>query len=166
MGVFTRPLEAVHEERVGEDYFHQADLACSDRRGQNFRLRYPGAYRYGWRADMKRTLLSLFIGIMMALYSIALATFVLADISELPPGAHPYSVVRPLQGVSHGAAERAVAAGATLPLWSYTTTSSRDGQSYTGMMVGVSPFANPSATTIIPTQIVPLIVIMSSGATF
>jgi hypothetical protein len=34
------------------------------------------------------------------------------------------------------------------------------------MMVGVSPFSNPSATTIIPTQIVPLIVIMSSGATF
>src|SRR5262249_16491363 len=87
-------------------------------------LPYSEAYsklsaRYGWRADMKRTRLSLFIGTMMALYSAAGATFAPADITELPPGAHPYSVVRPLQGVSHRAVERAVAPSATLPLWSY-----------------------------------------------
>ncbi len=48
----------------------------------------------------------------------------------------------------------------------YTTTPSRDGQSYTGMMVGLSPMSSPNSTTTIPTQIVPLILIMPDGGTF
>jgi hypothetical protein len=54
----------------------------------------------------------------------------------------------------------------TIPMWTYTTTSSRDGQTYEGTMVGLSPFSSPDSTTSIPTQIVPLIVRMPDGGVF
>ena len=62
--------------------------------------------------------------------------------------------------------QRAVASGDTIPMWSYTVTSSRDGKTYTGTMVGASPFTNPNSTTVIPTQIVPLNIHMSDGGIF
>ena len=65
-----------------------------------------------------------------------------------------------------GGPRRAAASGDTIPMWSYTVTSSRDGKAYTGTMVGASPFTNPNSTTSIPTQIVPLIIHMSDGGIF
>ncbi len=58
---------------------------------------------------------------------------------------------------------RLVGSGDTIPMWTYTVTSSRDGKTYTGTMVGASPFTNPNSTTVIPTQIVPVILKTSDG---
>src|SRR5215471_11851272 len=86
--------------------------------------------------------------------------------TQLPPEWRPYYTVRPLRGVSDQAVRRAMAQETTIPLWTYTTTSSRDGQSYTGMMVGVSPFVTPDATATIPTQLVPLRITLPDGGIF
>jgi hypothetical protein len=50
----------------------------------------------------------------------------------------------------------------TLPLYNYTVTSSRDGNSYSGTIVGDNPFFNPFGFTRIPSQIVPVIVVTNS----
>ncbi|HEX5234420.1 MAG TPA: hypothetical protein VFW25_03715 [Silvibacterium sp.] len=49
-----------------------------------------------------------------------------------------------------------------LPLFNYTVTSTRDGKTYSGTIVGDSPFDHPSGKTEIPSQIVPVIVITHS----
>ncbi len=50
---------------------------------------------------------------------------------------------------------------AHLPLFNYTVTSSRDGNTYSGTIVGSSPFSHPGHTAI-PSQIVPVIVVTNS----
>jgi hypothetical protein len=52
--------------------------------------------------------------------------------------------------------------GAHLPLFNYTVTSSRDGNTYSGTIVGDSPFLHPAGSTAVPSQIVPVIVITNS----
>jgi hypothetical protein len=47
--------------------------------------------------------------------------------------------------------------GSTLPLWTFRVQSSRDGDKYSGAMVGTSPFNNPGKTKV-PTKIIPLII--------
>lgn len=47
------------------------------------------------------------------------------------------------------------AAGATIPLWNYSTVG-YDGATYTGMMVGRSPFFHGHRVTTIPTVVVPV----------
>src|SRR5436305_515839 len=37
--------------------------------------------------------------------------------------------------------------GPTLPLWTFTTDSSRDGANYSGVMVGADPFSAPASTS-------------------
>jgi hypothetical protein len=44
-----------------------------------------------------------------------------------------------------------------LPLWSFSVRSSRDGNQYTGVMVGSNPFNEDSGSTQIKTQIIPII---------
>jgi len=51
--------------------------------------------------------------------------------------------------------------GAHLPLFNYTVTSTRDGNTYSGTIVGSSPFSHPGRTAI-PSQIVPVIVVTNS----
>ena len=52
-----------------------------------------------------------------------------------------------------------------LPLWTYTVTSSRDGNQYSGVMVGASPFdSNGNKNVSIPGYIVPLIIVTNSVA--
>jgi hypothetical protein len=60
----------------------------------------------------------------------------------------------------------ASASGATIPMWSYTVSASRDGNSYTGVMVGRSPFFHGHRTTTIPTYLVPVILNMPDGGVF
>jgi len=48
------------------------------------------------------------------------------------------------------------AAGQTIPLWTYSTVA-QDGKTYTGSMVGRSPFAHGHRATTVPTYIVPVI---------
>jgi len=50
----------------------------------------------------------------------------------------------------------------TLPLFTYTVTSTRDGNTYSGTMVGPDPFAHPGGSAKVPTQIVPVIVTTNS----
>jgi len=73
----------------------------------------------------------------------------------------------------HGPKEPAAAAEAapgksnantagTLPLFSYTVTSSRDGNTYSGVIVGDSPFTDPRGSVRVPAQIVPVIIVTNS----
>ena len=50
----------------------------------------------------------------------------------------------------------------TLPLFTYTVTSTRDGNTYAGTMVGPDPFAHPGGSARVPTQIVPVVVTTNS----
>jgi hypothetical protein len=45
----------------------------------------------------------------------------------------------------------------TLPLWTYFTESTRDGNAYTGVMVGQDPF-NGGGTSNVPTYVIPLVI--------
>jgi hypothetical protein len=56
--------------------------------------------------------------------------------------------------------------GSTLPLWTFRVRSSRDGDKYSGAMVGTSPFNNPGKTKV-PTKIIPVIIkTQSKGISF
>ncbi|MBO0733741.1 MAG: hypothetical protein J2P49_05360 [Methylocapsa sp.] len=60
-----------------------------------------------------------------------------------------------------GTAKEALAAShaaATVPLASFTFKASKDGQSYTNMVVGQSPFASPPAATHVKMLVVPMVV--------
>jgi hypothetical protein len=50
----------------------------------------------------------------------------------------------------------------TLPLFTYTVRSSRDGNTYTGTIVGPNPFTRPGGSARVPTQIVPVIITTNS----
>lgn len=50
----------------------------------------------------------------------------------------------------------------TLPLFTYTVNSSRDGNTYTGTIVGPNPFGHRGGSAKVPTQIVPVIVTTNS----
>jgi hypothetical protein len=45
----------------------------------------------------------------------------------------------------------------TIPLWSYSTVAAQDSNTYTGIMVGRSPFAHGHRITTIPTYLIPVI---------
>src|SRR5690242_17991320 len=55
------------------------------------------------------------------------------------------------------------AAGTTIPLWSYSLVSSVDNLSYSGNMVGRSPFAHGFRTTSVQAYLVPVIMTFSDG---
>jgi hypothetical protein len=58
-------------------------------------------------------------------------------------------------------------AATTLPVWRYTTQSSRDGNTYTGFMVGASPFTSSGNKNIaVPAYVIPLVIMTNSIATF
>jgi hypothetical protein len=56
---------------------------------------------------------------------------------------------------------------ASLPMWNYNVTASADkgGATYTGQVVGRSPFSHGKTTTTIPTQIIPLVITINDGST-
>ncbi len=70
-----------------------------------------------------------------------------------------------LSGVSAEQAIRSGSALTTIPLGLYSVTSSRDSGTYTGVVVGRSPFFHGSRTTNVPTFIVP-VKIIAGGHTF
>ena len=72
----------------------------------------------------------------------------------------PYATTVP--AASTLATARPNDASQTLPLFTYTVTSSRDGNTYTGTMVGPDPFAHPGGSARVPTQIIPVIVTANS----
>ncbi len=54
----------------------------------------------------------------------------------------------------------------SIPLWTYTVTSPADGLTYTGKMVGASPYFNGARTTNVPTVVIPLIIKMPDGGVY
>ena len=83
---------------------------------------------------------------------------------DLPAGARPRYRVVPLHGATDADVRAALAAGTTIPMWSYSTTSSRDGMVYSGSMVGTSPFTSPDTSTTVQTEIIPLILTIGGKA--
>jgi len=64
----------------------------------------------------------------------------------------------PIRAAARTAAPLAQPAGTpSLPIWSFSVRSSRDGNQYTGVMVGSNPFHEDSHSTQIKTQIIPII---------
>ncbi len=86
---------------------------------------------------------------------------------------HAYTKTIPLPAAdaararrSFNASSAAVANGSTIPMWNYTITAPKDGNTYSGTMVGASPYFNGARTVSIPTVVIPLIIVMSDGSTF
>jgi hypothetical protein len=71
-----------------------------------------------------------------------------------PP--HGYYTVKPLTGMTHAQVRAAVAASTTIPMWDYSIVSPLDGLTYTGSMVGRSPFYSGMRTTSIQVYLIPV----------
>lgn len=93
----------------------------------------------------------------------AFAPAVFAQDSQTHPIVKGYYAVAPLNATPE-AARKALTSSTGLPLWSYTTTSSRDGNSYTGVSVGTDPSTNASTT--VPARVLPIIFTMPDGTVF
>jgi hypothetical protein len=116
---------------------------------------------------MRRKLLGLFSCATLTLSGVAAAFGQEANPDVQKPKG--YFAVRPLFGVDHETVKAAIADTATsgmIPLWTFNVTSTRDGNPYSGEMVGRSAFNAPNSSTSIPTQIVPVIFIMPDGGVF
>ena len=80
----------------------------------------------------------------------------------------PMFTVRPMKApnqISRDAVLQQAAAGATIPFWNYSIVSPLDGKSYTGTMVGRSPFFNGHRTTVVNTDMVPVILTFADTGT-
>src|SRR5580704_7642259 len=115
-----------------------------------------GLRRLG-RSEMKRIVWSLLF--FVAVGMVILRAFALAQDSEQIPQAplQGYYTYGKLRGVTTEQAMRGAAAATSIPLFSYTVTSSRpDMNQYSGVMVGRSPFFHGARTTNIPVVIIPV----------
>jgi len=75
-----------------------------------------------------------------------------------------YTVVKPAKDAA-GNVVRPADSVSSLTTFTYNVTSSRDGNSYTGAMVGQDPFSSGFTTTTVTTPIVPLIITFNTVAT-
>jgi hypothetical protein len=78
-----------------------------------------------------------------------------------------YTTVIPLHNLPNNGTATTSTVGPVvtpLPLWNYTLTSPIDGGTYSGTIVGRSPYNRSKGTTIIPTQIIPLIITITDGS--
>ena len=86
-----------------------------------------------------------------------LATFA-AGQSASPKARLPIrQMVKHAPEAASAAAPLATTSTPGLPIWSFNVTSDRDGNRYTGVMVGANPFNDDSGRTHVATQIVPII---------
>ena len=114
---------------------------------------------------MKRTLLSLLFFLAAGLGTLT-STALAQDGIPLNQPLHGYYTYGQLQGVTTEEAIRGAAAATTIPLGPYTVTSSRDDNTYSGVLVGRSPFFHGARTTTIPAFIVPIKIKTSDGHVF
>jgi hypothetical protein len=105
---------------------------------------------------MKRTGLSLLFLLTAAM--LTLASFALAqDASQIPrPPLNGYYTYGKLRGVTADEAMSGATAATTVPMWGYTIKATRDDNTYSGVMVGRSPFFHGARTTSIPVVIIPV----------
>jgi hypothetical protein len=114
-----------------------------------------------------------------ALWSLGLAAAVLLSVvvpvvfgqdAGEPLFLNGYHVVVPLRGTSGARVRRAISAAtvasSSIAMWNYTVTSPIDGKTYSGTMVGSSPYMNGARTTNIPTIVIPLKVVFPDGSVF
>ena len=90
------------------------------------------------------------------LVTLAWAAVFAQDDAAQQPQLQMYFTYGKLRGVSNDEVMRGSSAATTIPMFSYTVTSSRDGNTYSGVMVGRSPFFHGARTTDIPAVIVPV----------
>jgi len=77
-----------------------------------------------------------------------------------------YTVVRPARDRNGKVLDPATASAvSSLATFSYTVTSSRDGNTYTGAMVGQNPFGSGFTPTTVTTPVIPLIITTNAVAT-
>ena len=121
-------------------------------------------------ADRKTNLATLLmkLGVCAALVfanvlSVSASLFAQDQAQQERPQAY-YTVI-PHKSVIPGAFVAPVS-GTTIPLWNYSIKSPLDNNTYSGTMVGRSPFFHGARTTNVPTIIVPLKIVFSGGATF
>jgi len=76
---------------------------------------------------------------------------------------HGFFAVVPWKAGTHADAVRQAAAAATIPMSGYTITASKDGNSYSGSIVGGSPWASPSASTMVNAVVVPLKILIGTS---
>ena len=98
---------------------------------------------------MKRTLLSLLFFLAAGLGTLT-STALAQDAIPLNQPLHGYYTYGQLQGVTTEEATRGDVAATTIPMGPYTVTSSRDDNTYPGVLVGRSPFFHGARTTTIP----------------
>ncbi len=105
---------------------------------------------------MKRIVWSLLF--LLAAGLITLRSLALAQDAEQIPQAplHGYYTYGKLRGVTTEQAMRGAAAATSIPLFSYSVTSNRDSNHYSGVMVGRSPFFHGARTVNIPVVIIPV----------
>ena len=97
-------------------------------------------------------------GFIPSLILVFCATVMLGQTTSQSPKLKAYTAVFPA-GAGTPANIKAMAASSTLPLFTYDVTSSRDGNTYTGAVVGSSPFNGGDGQTSVTTQIIPLIIV-------
>ena len=118
------------------------------------------------------TTLLICVGVGILLPAIGPSAFAQVTPPVTPPYLEAYSKTIPLRSEDLKQARRfiaaapAVAGNSSIPMWNYTIVSPLDGKSYSGSMVGSSPFYRGARTTNIPTFVVPLIVKTPDGGTF
>ena len=104
---------------------------------------------------MRRSVLSMVLLTTAVLVAFASAMFAQDDAAHQPQ-LQMYFTYGKLRGVSNDEVMRGSSAATTIPMFSYTVTSSRDGKTYSGVMVGRSPFFHGARTTSIPAVIIPV----------
>lgn len=73
------------------------------------------------------------------------------------PRLRGYFTSRTPQGIDLETIKGEMAKSTTIPLWTFDQHSSRDGNSYPGVMVGLDPFNNPGSVSV-PTKVIPVII--------
>jgi hypothetical protein len=109
---------------------------------------------------MERKPLLLFVCAVVALCAAAPAVFGQEQAQEQTQKVRQrgyFTVRKPAQGIDLDTVKGEIAKSTTLPLWTFDVHSSRDGQSYPGVMVGLDPFNNPGSVSVV-TNVIPVII--------
>jgi len=102
--------------------------------------------------------------LFLACISLALSFSSLPVFAQQQANTHPKLTLRNAQPIRHGADRAAVASALeqsratnTLPTWNYQVISTRDGNIYTGTIVGANPTARGNDSVNVPGQLIPII---------
>jgi hypothetical protein len=84
------------------------------------------------------------------------------------PGGHGHVTVRPVKGWNPSMIPAVLASSTPtqIPMWPYTVTAAADrgGGTFSGLFVGRSPLNRAKSTTVITTQIIPLVITITDGS--